>query len=452
MKELTKEQTEEILELIRTYDKEGLQRVIPNLYPADIAELMEEVPMDETLYFYRLLPGPLAADVLMELDEEERSEVLEELSNEEIADTFLEYMDTDDATDLLQELDEHQQKAILAYVEDLEQVGEIEDLLKYKEDTAGGVMRKEMVVVNENWAMPKCEAEMRAQAQEVDEMYYIYVVDDEYKLRGILPLKTLITNPFAPNIKQVMKADPVFLHVHDSIETVISTFDRYDLVAIPVADSFGHLVGVITVDDVVDEMREQHERDLRLASGLSQDVESSDKLLLQVGARLPWLLLGMVGGILNSILLGGYESVFMRNPSFSLFIPMIGATGGNVGMQASAIVVQGLANKSIKIGQTVRLLLKELSVALVNALIICLVVFIYNYFYLGDFMAMLSVSLSLFILVITSSFLGTAIPLLMSRFKLDPARATGPFITILNDLLGMFVYMSTIQILYMILT
>lgn len=448
MKELNDEQVKELLQLVDERDDKALQNVIPQLYPADIAELMEELPLEETIYLYRLLPGTLAADVLMEMDEDGRSDVLEELTDEEIADTFLEHMDTDDAADLLQELDEEQQDSILAHVEDAEQAGEIIDLLKYHEDTAGGVMRKEMVVINENWSMPKCVEEMRLQAEEMEEMFYIYVVNDDYKLRGILPLKKVITNPSVSKVKHVMKQDPVFLHEHDKIEEVIAAFDRYDLVAIPVVDSIERLVGVITVDDVVDEMREQHEKDYQLASGLTQDVESSDSVLHQTGARLPWLLLGMIGGILNSMLLGGYESVFALNPALSLFIPLIGATGGNVGMQSSAIIVQDLASNTLKRTSIWKLLSKELAVALINASIISLVVFIYNYFFVENLLVMLSVSISLFVLVLFSSMLGTLIPLFLDRLNLDPARATGPFITILNDILGMFIYMHITQLLF----
>lgn len=448
MKELSEREVEQLLAWVAEKNSDELCKTLPNLYPADIAELMEELPMEDTLYIYRMLPGALAADVLMEFDEDERSRVLEQLTEKEIADTFIDFMDTDDAADLLQELDEEQQDAILAHVEDAEQAGEIIDLLKYEEDTAGGVMRKEMVVINENWSMPKCMEEMRQQAEELDELYYIYVVNDDYKLRGILPLKKVVTNPSVSKVKHVMIKDPIFLHENDSIEAVINTFDKYDLVAIPVVDSIGRLVGVITVDDVVDEMREQHERDYQLASGLTQDVESSDSVLHQTGARLPWLLLGMVGGILNSMLLGKYESVFAGNPALSLFIPLIGATGGNVGMQSSAIVVQGLASNILRRTSIFSLLGKEVAVALINASIISLVVFVYNYFFLDDLLVMLSVSISLFVLVIISSLLGTIIPMLLDKVNADPARATGPFITIMNDLLGMSIYMLVAQLLF----
>ena len=207
-----------------------------------------------------------------------------------------------------------------------------------------------MIVVNENWSMPKCLEEMRSQAEEMDEIYYVYVVDDDERLRGVLPLKKMITSPSVSKIKHVMKKDPIAVKDSDSIEEVAQTIEKYDLVALPVIDSIGRLVGRITIDDVMDEVREQHERDYQLASGISQDVETSDNVILQTAARLPWLLIGMIGGLGNSVLLGGFESSFAANPKMALFIPLIGGTGGNVGIQSSAIVVQGLANNSLKQG------------------------------------------------------------------------------------------------------
>ncbi len=447
MAEITKAEIEQLKGFIRDHNDAEVRLILGRMHPADIAALFNEHPIEETIYMYRLLDGDTAADVLMELDEDERRDVLDELTNEEIAETFVVNMDTDDAADLMRELDEEQQDDILSHVSDVEQAGEIIDLLRYDEDTAGGVMRKEMVVINENWSMPKCVEEMRHQAEELDELYYIYVVDDEERLKGVLPIKKVITNPSVSKVKHVMDKDPISINVDDPIDEVIQAFERYDLVAIPVVDAIGRLVGCITVDDVVDEMREQHEKDYQLASGLSQDVESSDTVIHQTAARLPWLLIGMAGGIGNSIILGGYDNMFAMNPKLPLFIPLIGGTGGNVGIQSSAIVVQGLANNSIKDSGLFKLLTKELAVSLINASIISLVVFVYNYFYVQDIVVMASVSISLFAVVLFASIFGTFVPLMLDKLNLDPARATGPFITITNDLIGMFIYMLITSLL-----
>ena len=441
MIELTKDYIEQLKHIIEQKDDAQAQALIHDLYPADIAELYQERSLQEAIYLYLLMDGDKAADVLMELDEEDRHKLLKELPNELIAKRFVDNMETDDAVDLMRELDEDTQEEILSHIEDVEQAGDIVDLLKYDEDTAGGLMGTEMIVVNENWSMPKCIEEMRKQAEDMDEIYYVYVVDDDERLRGVLPLKKLITNPSVSKIKHVMKKDPIAVRDSDSIEEVTETIDKYDLVALPVIDSIGRLVGRITIDDVMDEVREQHERDYQLASGISQDVETSDNLFTQTAARLPWLLIGMIGGLGNSLILGGFEGNLATNPKMALFIPLIGGTGGNVGIQSSAIIVQGLANNSLKEEDVLSQVFKEAVVALINASTISLIVFIYNFFFLGDRAVTASVSLSLFAVVIFASIFGTIVPMTLDKLKIDPALATGPFITITNDIIGMMIYM-----------
>ena len=389
-----------------------------------------------------LLDGEKAADVLMELDDDDRKKMLKQLPNEVIAKQFIDYMDTDDAVDLIREMDEEAQEEILSHIDDVDQAGDIVDLLKYDEDTAGGLMGTEMVVVNENWSMPECLKQMRQQAEHMDEIYYVYVVDDDFRLQGVFPLKKMITHPSVSKIKHVMRKDPVSVKTDTPIDEVALTFEKYDLVAVPVIDSIGRLVGRITVDDIMDEVREQSERDYQLASGLSQDVESDDTIFMQTKARLPWLLIGMFGGITNSVILGNFEAGFITNPAMALFIPLIGGTGGNVGIQSSAIVVQGLANGTLEMKNAGKQLLKELGVALINACMISLLVFVYNWFLLGNVSTTISVSLSLFTVVIFASIFGTLVPMTLERFKIDPAIATGPFITITNDIIGMLIYMS----------
>ena len=441
MIELTKEYIENLQNLIQEKDDTQIKAILEDLHPADIAELYQQMDLKEATYIYTLMDGDKAADVLMELDEEARHKLLRELPPELIAKRFVDNMETDDAVDLMRELDEDTQEEILSHIEDVEQAGDIVDLLKYDEDTAGGLMGTEMIVVNENWSMPQCIEEMRKQAEDVDEIYYVYVIDDDERLKGVLPLQRLITNPSVSKIRHVMKKEPIAVHDNDTIEDVAQAIEKYDLVAIPVVDSIGRLVGRITIDDVMDEVREQHERDYQLASGISQDVESSDNVVLQTAARLPWLLIGMIGGLGNSVLLGGFESGFAANPKMALFIPLIGGTGGNVGIQSSAIVVQGLANNTLKHKNIFSQVLKESAVSLINACIISLVVFLYNFFTLGDKAITISVSLSLFAVVMFASIFGTLVPMTLERIKIDPALATGPFITITNDIIGMMIYM-----------
>ena len=276
----------------------------------------------------------------------------------------------------------------------------------------------------------------------MDEIYYVNVVDDENRMKGVFPLKKMITHPSVSTIKHVMVTDPIAVKADTPIEEVALDFEKYNLVAMPVVDSIGRLVGRITVDDIMDQVREQSERDYQLASGISTDVETNDNLLTQTKARLPWLLIGMIGGLANSVILGNFEDGFATNPAMALFIPLIGGTGGNVGIQSSAIVVQGLANGSLDIKHAAKQIGKELGVGLINASIISLLVFLYNCFFLDDpgRITTIAVSVSLFSVVIFASIFGTFVPLTLEKMKIDPALATGPFISITNDIIGMVIY------------
>ena len=444
MKEYTKEFMEDLHEIIARRDVELGRRLLRDLHPADIAELFEQIDIADEGFVESLLDREVAAEVLMELDEDDRSRLLEQMPKKEIAET-LELLDTDDAVDLIQELDEEDRDEIIAHIEDVEQAGDIIDLLRYDDDTAGGLMGTEMIVVNENWSMQECVKEMRTQAEAegMDEIYNVYVVDDDNRLKGVFPLQKMITHPSVSKIKHVMEVDPVVVKTDTAIEEVALDFEKYNLVAMPVVDSIGRLVGRITVDDVMDTVREQSERDYQLASGISQDVEVDDSVITQTKARLPWLLIGIFGGIANSWILGGFEKGFATNPAMALFIPLIGGTGGNVGTQSSAIVVQGLANGSLDIKNSGKLLIKEFSVAMVNALVISLMVYLYRLISGEPALDVitLAVTLSLFAVVIFASVFGSFVPLMLERLKIDPALATGPFITITSDIVGMLIYM-----------
>jgi magnesium transporter len=449
MIELTKEYIDDLKKVIAEKDRKKASAILGHLHPADIAGLYRELTLKEAIYLYLLLDGDKAADVLMELEDDDRRKLLNELPNKVIAQRFVNEMDTDDAVELMRDMDEERQEEILSHIDDVEQAGDIIDLLKYDEGTAGGLMGTEMIVVNENWSMPHCIEEMRTQAEEenMDEIYNVYVVDDDERLRGVLPLQKLITSPSVSKIKHVMQKDPVSVQDNADTEEVVERILKYDLVSLPVIDSIGRLLGHITVDDVMDEITEHHERDYQLASGILQDVETSDNVPMQTVARLPWLLFGMIGGLSNSMILGGFERGFAENPKMALFIPLIGGTGGNVGAQSSAIVVQGLANNSLKHHQIFRQVLKEAAVSLINAAIISLIVFIYNYFTLGDHRITLSVSVSLFAVVMFAGTFGTLVPMILDKFKINPAIATGPFISITNDIIGMLIYMAATTIL-----
>ena len=441
MKEFTEDYLSTLNQLIDNKDEEQVRAKIEDLHPADIAELVGDLDDQEALFIMLLLDDETAADVLVELDEDQRHDLMELMPNEEIA-KQLEQMDANDAVDVIQELDEEDREDVISHIDDVEQAGDIVDLLQYDEDTAGGYMSTEMIVVNENMSMPDCIKAMRQQAEDLDEIYNIYVVDDDNRLKGIFPLKTTITNPSASKIKHVMEPDPISVRTDTHIEDVALDFETYDLVSMPVVDSIGRLVG---------RMREQSEDNYQMASGIWGDIETDDNVFRQVRARLPWLLIGLVGGIINALILGGGEGdadLLRVLPGLALFIPLIGGTGGNVGTQSSAIVVQGLANGSLDIKHVGKHLFKEFSTALINALVMGLLIFLYTYFFPVDdnsaksYIAAAAVTASLFLVVMFASLFGTVVPLVLEKLKIDPAIATGPFVTVTNDIVGITIYMA----------
>lgn len=443
MKDFSKEDIDRIEELIDNRQEAEAHREIEDLHPADIAELFQSLNLKQAVWLFNLIgDNETKADVLMELDEEDRKKILEKMTPEQIG-HFIDLLDTDDAVDLIQELDEEDRDEVIQHIDSVEQAGNIVDLLQYDEDTAGGLMGTEMIVVNENWSMPQCMQEMRRQAEDMDDIYYIYVVDNDEKLRGVLPLKKMITHPSVSKIKHVMETDPAMVRTDTPIDDLAIDFEKYDLVAMPVVDSIGRLVGQITVDDVMDEVREQSERDYQLASGISGDIDADDSVFAQTRARLPWLLIGIVGGIINSLILGGFEAQIAAVTALAIFIPLIGGTGGNVGVQASAIVVQGLANGRLDIDNAWKQIGREFIVAMMNAIVISSCIFVYLFFtQSGNYAVMLAVASSLFCVVIFATIFGTLVPLTLEKLKINPALATGPFIQITNDVVGLLIYVG----------
>jgi len=438
--EITREYIERLKELIEENNAEELRATMEPLHPADIAEVMEDLTMDEAKYLYLLLDGEKASDVLIEIPEHERKRFLRVLTPELIASKFIEYMDSDDAADIVADLDEDMKQEVLKEIEDAEQAGDIVDLLEYEEDSAGGIMAKELVSVNENWTVATCLKEISKQAEEVDEIYYIYVTDDQQRLKGVLSLKKLILNSTNTKISNLYEPDVKSVRTSTRQEEVAEIMDKYDLVAIPVVDDIGRLKGRITFDDVIDFVREEAERDYQMVSGITGDVEPDDKPWEIIRARFPWLLIGLIGGIMGALVLGNYEAEISHVTELAFFIPLIAAMAGNVGVQSSSIVVQSIASGVKDVSTTGKRLLKELLVAFATASIFALLIFLYNYFVQGDINLTLSVSISLFIVMVYASFFGTLIPLVLNKFKVDPALATGPFITTMNDILGLFIY------------
>lgn len=439
--EITKENIDNLIELVDNNNKEEVVKILNELHAADIAEIMEDLNTEEAKFIYLLLDGEKASDVLIEIPENDRKRFLKVLPPEFIASKFIEHMDSDDAADVVADLDEDLKREVLNEIEDIEQAGDIVDLLEYEEDSAGGIMAKELVKVNENWTIATCLKEISRQAEEVDEIYYIYVIDDTEKLKGVLSLKKLIITNTNTKILNIYNADVKMVNTDIRQEEVAEIMDKYDLVAIPVVDDIGRLKGRITFDDVIDFVREEAEKDYQMVSGIIGDVEPGDKIWELLRARFPWLLIGLFGGILGALVLGSQEGALKNVTELAFFIPLIAAMGGNVGVQSSSIVVQSIASGVKNIETTSKRVLKELLIALSTASVFACLIFIYNFFSQGNMNLTLSVSISLFIVILFASFFGTLIPLVLNRFKIDPALATGPFITTMNDVLGLLIYL-----------
>ncbi len=446
--EFTKQFLDNIREIIDRKNTEDLKNILNDLHPADISEILEELELEEAKFLFLALPNDIAADVLTEMEDDDRDEFTASLSEEVLATRFIDFMDSDDAADVIGRLPEEKQQKVLSYIHDIEQAGDIVDLLNYDENTAGGLMAKELVIVNENWTVLTCLRELSRQAEDIDEIYYVYVVDDDNKLKGTLSLKRMILSPTSAKIINIYNPDVRSVNTDEEAEDVAHIMEKYDLVAIPVTDSIGRLVGRITIDDVVDVIREEAEKDYQLASGISQDIDISDSVWVQTRARLPWLIIGLFGGIVAAFIVSTHETQLGINPAMAFFMPLIAAMGGNVGVQSSAIIVQGLASNSLGIESTYRKLLKELGGSFLNASICSSLIFVINIMLYDSMALTVTVASALFIIIIFASLFGTFVPLLLNKFKIDPALATGPFITMVNDILGLFIYLSLGKIIF----
>jgi magnesium transporter len=445
--ELNSEYLDQLKTAIAEQNDAFLKAQLSELYAVDIALILNQLDLEDSIYLYDQIDEELSSDVLLEMEEEKREALLATFSTKEIAEQ-LDNMDSDDAADVINELPEEIQDEVLSHIEDIEQASDIADLMSFEEGTAGSLMAKELVSVYAHETVSACIDEIRKQTENVDVLYAVYVVDDNEKLIGMLSLKKLIVSHPLAKVEEIYDADIISVKTSESSEEVAELIRKYDLVVLPVIDQLGRLVGRITIDDVVDVMREEAEKDIQLMSGITDDVDSNDSLWRLSRARIPWLLVGMCGGIVGSRIIGGYEDQIQIRPEMAFFIPLIGATGGNVGVQSSAIIVQGLANNTLIVDKIAPKLFKELGVGLINGLICSGLILGYNLLISESWALAATVSVALFTVILCASFLGTFVPLMMNRFKVNPALATGPFVTTLNDIIGISIYFLVGRILY----
>ncbi|MEZ8000070.1 MAG: magnesium transporter [Flavobacteriales bacterium] len=450
--ELTKEFISILQEFIENGRDNAIQEALHGLHPADISDVMEELKSDEATYIYKLLENEEAADVLIELEDDELSKLLSALTSKEIAEIIDENVDSDDAADVIQLLPEQKQEEVISQISDESQASDIIALLQFEEGTAGAIMAKELVAVNINWTVGQAIREMRKQADDLENVYTIYVINDEGILKGRLSLKQLLFSATSTRttIKEIYTDEDLrSVESDEDVEEVADVMQKYDLVVIPVITANNLLVGRITIDDVVDVIKDEAGRDYQMASGISERVDSEDRIQRILRARFPWLLIGLIGGIFGALVINIFEYDIKIYPEMAFFIPLIAAMGGNVGVQSSAIIVQGLANKTIGLSSTGQKLLKELGVATLNGVILALVILAFNLRF-GDSLALsYTVSIALFCVIIFASLFGTLTPLVLDKLNIDPALATGPFITTANDIVGLFIYFIIGRMMYL---
>ncbi len=443
---ISKELVDQIQVLISENREQDLYHLLNEFHYADIAEIFDELSIDQATYIFKILDSEKTAEILLELEDDLREKILRGLSPKEIAEE-LDELDTDDAADIIAELPESKKEEVISELEDVEHAKDIVELLRYDENTAGGLMGKELVKVNENWNVLTCVKEMRIQAENVTRVHSIYVIDDENRLKGRLSLKDLLTTSTKTPISEVYIPKVDYVKVTTPNVEVARIMQKYDLEAIPVVDEMGRLVGRVTIDDVVDVIKEEADKDYQLAAGISQDVEADDSILELTKARLPWLVLALFGGFISVKTLGLFEPAMKEHGQLFFFTPLIAAMAGNVGVQSSAIIVQGLANNSIS-GSLVNRLIKEISLSLLNGLILATILFLGSYFLLGyETRIGEIIAIALVSVIIIASLIGTFVPLLLSKFGIDPALATGPFITTSNDICGILIYFSIARLM-----
>ena len=436
--QLTSDFIKNVEQLVAKKDGNKLRELLHELHFADIAELLEELSSDEATYLIKILESELTSEALMELDDDVREKILSRLSPKEIAQELTE-MDTDDAADIIAELDEDIQEEVINKLDDEERVADIIELLKYDEDTAGGLMAKELVQVKETWTVAGCVREMRRQAENVTRVHSIYVTDKEGKLKGRLSLKDLLTASEKSKISEVYIPKVDYVTVHTEGEEVARIMQKYDLEAIPVVDEDGLLVGRITIDDIVDFIKEEADKDYQMAAGISSDVEADDSVWELTRARLPWLILGLFGGLGSVYIMKGFDEAITNYPILFFFTPLIAAMAGNVGVQSSAIIVQGLANDNVK-GSLVNRLVKEVGLALINGTALSALVMLFGFIVGQDLLVSIAIAVSMLSVIIVAALIGTFVPIILDRRGIDPAIATGPFITTSNDIFGIFLF------------
>lgn len=443
--ELSKEFRDRFQEALDNRDAAFIQDSLQGVKPADITALLYEFSPEESKYALNLLPVEVQGEVVRDLDSDVRKKFLKIHEPEEIV-VYLNQLASDDVADILHELPVKEREQVLSGL-DTELRSQVTELLRYEENVAGGLMAKELIRALVHWTVVQCVDEIRKQAENVSKFYTVYVVDQDDRLVGRVALQDLIVSDARTIVGDICDRDIVSVQTYQEDKEVAEIMKKYDLESIPVVNIHQQLVGRITIDDVVDVITEQAEEERQLMTGISESVEEDDSVWRNTRARLPWLLIGIVGGLMNAKFMGLFEEELARVTAIAFFTPLIQATGGNVGIQSSSLIVQSLANPGYVEDGLWRRLVKVFFVAILNGMFLSVLVMVANIFLFREYELSFVVSIALFSVVLFASFIGTLTPLVLNRMGYNPALAAGPFITTINDLLGLTIYFFTVHIL-----
>jgi magnesium transporter len=429
-----------ILSIFDAGDLSVLGGAIDDMRAPDVAEILMALPVDRRSALFNTLDPKLASETLTLIEEVPARELLESLEDSYIG-TLVDLMASDDAADVLNLLPPDRAQNVLKKIS-REEYEYVLELLKFDEETAGGLMAREVISVKGETRIEEVIELLRTEAENIEHIQYIYVVDQELILLGIIPIINLLVVDPRARADEVMMRDIVTVTVDTDQEDVAAVFAKYDLYSLPVVDARGRLAGRITVDDIIDVIAEEASEDIKIMAGTG-DEEFWERSSLRVSrARLPWLLTGLFGGIASAIVMNHFRDSLEAVLALAFFVPVITAMGGNVGIQSSAIVVRELATGGLGLVRTSSKLLRELRVSLINGIVLGSVLLVIVSLWQRDYRLGLLLGLCMLTIICWATVMGAIVPLLLKKMNVDPALATGPFITTSNDILGILIYLG----------
>ena len=432
----------EVKDSIGDKNSKYLSKLIDKLRAADLADLIEHLKPEERLYLFEMLEPEGAGEVLVEIEAPVQESILSDLDNKAITEIVQE-LDSDDAADLVGDLPAERAKDIIETLED-DVTEELEKLLPFDEESAGGIMALEYVAVKDHCTIQEAIDIIKDKREEVEKLYYLWVVDDFEKLVGVVSLKDLVLEPANRLISDIMNTEVISVDVNRDQEEVAQLVKKYDLVSIPVVDEYNRLVGRITHDDIIDVLEEEADEDISLMGGVMHQEITEASYVKISKARLPWLIAGLFGGLMAAVVINRFEHSIEKLIALAFFFPVIMAMGGNTGTQAATVAVRGLATGDISLVNVWKRLWVEMKVAMTNGLICGVLLGAVVYLWIGNIGLGCVIAVALMIIVLISGFIGAAVPLALKRMNIDPALATGPFVTTSNDILSLLIYLGLV--------